>query len=218
MANQLLHARMQNNPWSLVVMILVGAYVAKLWWDDLQAAKGGRPNPRALPGAASASARAMLIAATGGVLIVAAETWGELALGVSGKQSTLTGLFAVYTLVAAIIEEVVFRGYIVIDKRGRAALWTSVVGASVLFAALHPFLWKWDGGMPWADGHVVWTLGAKGAFSTLAVLVASLWFYYVRFAAFNRQHSLLPCFVAHGAKNLSVIVVKACQGYLVGWY
>jgi hypothetical protein len=48
------------------------------------------------------------------------------------------------------------------------------------------------------------------------LFVGSLWFYAVRFARFNPQRSLLPCFAAHAAKNLGVIIIKLLQGHLVG--
>ncbi|MBK9990282.1 MAG: CPBP family intramembrane metalloprotease [Verrucomicrobia bacterium] len=209
---------MQNGSWLQILMLGAGLYVAKLWLDDFRAQRSGSPNPRGLPGATPASVGAVAIAALGGFIIVAAETWGEKALGISGEQSKMTGLFAAYTLVAALIEEIIFRGYIVLDKRGRLTLWASVLGASLLFTALHPFLWQWEGGLPWNDGQLNWTLGLKGWFSSAAVFVGSLWFYFVRFAPFNPQRSLLPCFAAHASKNIGVIAVKAAQGFLSGWF
>jgi len=209
---------MQNGPWAQILMLGVGLTVAKLWLDDFRAQRSGSPNPRALPGATSASAHAVIVAALGGFIIVATETWGEKALGISGEQSKITGLFAAYTLVAALIEEIIFRGYVVLDKRGKLTLWASVLGASLLFTLLHPFLWTWAGGMPWNDGKLSWTLGRKGWFSSAAVFVISLWFYFVRFTRFNPQRSLLPCFAAHASKNIGVILIKAAQGFLVGWW
>jgi len=203
---------MQNNPLVQLAVLGVSAYVIKIWFDDYRAAKAGKPNPNALPGAAGAPAFALWIAAIGGLLITAAETWGELALGIAGEQSNITVLFAAYTLFAAIVEEVIFRGYIVVDNRGPAARWAAVFVASLLFAALHPFLWDYK------DGAVFWQFNTKGWFSTAAVFTASLWFYTVRFAKFNPAHSLLPCFAAHLAKNAGVIAVKAVQGHVVGLY
>ena len=67
-------------------------------------------------------------------------------LGLSAEQSQVTVLFSLYSILGApVIEEVLFRGYLVIENRGRAALWAGVVGISLLFALLHPFLWKWKG-------------------------------------------------------------------------
>ena len=193
-------------------MLGVGLYVAKLWADDYRAQRSGNPKPHALPGATPATATSILIAMAGGGIIVGTETWGELALGIADKQSKITVLFAAYMLVAAVIEEIIFRGYIVIENRGNFARWTSVLVASILFTALHPFLWQWSG------GHLTWTIGPKGWFSTAAVFVSSLWFYFVRFARFNPSHSLLPCFAAHASKNIGVILIKASQGFLVGWW
>ena len=199
-------------------MLAVGVYTAKLWLDDLRSRRSARPNPRPLPGAAPASARAISIAAAGGLLLVAAETWCEKSLGIDGQQSTMTGLFAAYTLIAAVIEEIIFRGFIVIEKHGKLALWVSVIAASLLFTAIHPFLWQWEGGLPWRDGHLNWTANLKGWFSTSAIFTSSLWFYFVRFARFNPERSLLPCFAAHATKNAGVILIKAVQGFLVGWW
>lgn len=203
---------MQNNPLVQLAVLGVSAYVIKIWFDDYRAQKAGAPNPNPLPGAKPAPTRAFWIAAIGALVITAAETWGEIALGVSGEQSNITALFALYTLFAAIVEEVIFRGYIVVENRGAAARWAGVFAASVLFAALHPFLWDYK------DGQVIWQFTTKAWFSTAAVFVASLWFYTCRFASFNPAHSLLPCFAAHLAKNAAVIAIKAAQGHVEGLY
>jgi uncharacterized protein len=216
MANQYSDHKMKDDPLPQLLMIGVGLYVAKLWFDDYRANQKGKPAANPLPGAAPAPMIALLLAALGGLAIVGAETWAEYHFGVSGEQSNLTALFAAYTLIAAVIEEIVFRGFIVVQNRGRVVLWLSVVGASVAFAALHPFLWTWEGGLPWSGGKLTWHLTTKAWVSTVAVFIASIWFYVVRFWAINPQRSLLPCFAAHGAKNLAVIAIKAVQGHLVG--
>ena len=203
---------MQNNPLLALVVISVGAYVTKLWFEDTKSAVAGSPNPRALPGATPVARRALWIAAFGGLAIVAGETAGEYALGVSGEQSNMTALFAIYTLVAAFIEEIIFRGYLVVNNRGAALRWASVFVFSALFAALHPFLWEWK------ESTLVWQFTTKAWFSTAAVFLGSLWFYFVRFASFNPSQSLAPCFAAHLAKNVGVIVIKGVQGHLVGLY
>jgi membrane protease YdiL (CAAX protease family) len=199
-----------QNPLVLLLMTAAALYLAKLWRDDLRAAQMGAPNPRAFPGAAPASVRAVAIAAAGVIVLVAAETLGELRLGLTAQQSRITWLFGAYTLAAAVIEELIFRGWLVIEGRGRAALWAGVAGASLVFAALHPFLWKWD------DAGFALTPTAKGWFSFAAVFAASLWFYAARFASWNPARSLLPCFAAHAMKNLAVLAVKFAQGYVAG--
>ena len=201
---------MANNPLLLLLLGAAGLYFGKLWLDDARAARAGRSNPRALPGATFASGRAIAYACAGAIAILIAETLGEHHLGLSDEQSTITGLFALYTLTAAIIEEIIFRGYLVIDGRGPALRWVGIVGASALFALLHPFLWQWD------DAGFALTLTRKGAFSTAIVFATSLWLYYARFAAWNPTHSLLPCIAAHAAKNAGVIAIKAATGFVHG--
>jgi len=202
---------MTDNPLLLVFMIAAAGYLGKLWWSDLRQTQAGTPNPNALPGATPVPKRALLIGAAGSLVLLAGETWGEYALGITSEQSTITALFALNTLGAAIIEELIFRGYLVINGRGTGLRWLGIVGASMVFALLHPFLWSTENGF-----HL--TLTVKGAFSTGAAFVFSLWFYYVRFAQWNPRQSLLPCIAGHATKNLGVIGIKAAQGFLVGWW
>ena len=202
----------QDNPWLLIGLILTGGMVAKWWRDDYQAARQGTPHPRAFPGATPASTTAMLVAAGGALLLLAAETAGEHALGFTAQQSRMTGLFGLYTLVAAFLEELIFRGYLVVENRGRPALIAGMAGASLGFALLHPFLWEWR------DASLHFQGGAKAWFSTGAVFMGSLWFYAVRFLPFNPTRSLLPCVVAHAAKNLGVMAIKYAQGFVDGWW
>jgi len=200
-----------NHPLLLALLTAASLYVGKLWWDDRRAARVGDPKPNALPGATDAPARALIIAVTGALLILVAETAGEIRLGIASEQSRMTWLFAVYSICAApVIEEILFRGWLVIENRGRAVLWGGAVAASLLFAALHPFLWRWD------EDAFALTFGAKGWFSTAVVFATSLWFYLARFAPWNPQHSLLPCFAAHAAKNIGVVAVKASTGFMGG--
>jgi membrane protease YdiL (CAAX protease family) len=204
---------MQENPIPHLLMIAAGLYFMHLWRADwLANRKGPTPAPNSLPGTSSAPLRALIIASSGAAVIVALETWGEIRLGLSEKQSEITVLFGLYTLVAAFVEEIIFRGYLVVEKRGRAALLTGILGASLIFALIHPFLWQWN------DGGFAFTLTAKGWFSFTAVFVASLWFYACRFASWNPNRSLLPCFAAHLTKNLAVLIIKGSQGFVTGFW
>lgn len=201
---------MNDNPFLLLIVGAAGLYFGKLWLDDLRAARAGRPNPRALPGATPARPSALWIASLGALVLLAVETLGEHALGIAAEQSTMTWLFAAYTLIAALIEEVIFRGYLVIEGRGTAARWAGILAASALFALLHPFLWEWE------DAGFTLTLSAKGLFSTAIMFATSVWLYVARFARWNPTQSLLPCIVAHAVKNAGVIVVKAGSGFMGG--
>lgn len=202
----------QDNPWVLAGLIGAGALVARWWWQDFQAAKKGATDARAFPGATPAPAGMVFIAVAGALVLLALETAGEAMLGLTAAQSRMTALFAAYTLVAAFLEELIFRGYLVVANRGRAALVASIVGASLVFAALHPFLWKWG------EGTLSFQNDSKAWFSTGSIFVGSLWFYAVRFLPANPKQSLLPCIAAHFTKNLGVIVIKGVQGYLGGWW
>jgi membrane protease YdiL (CAAX protease family) len=202
----------QDNPWVLAGLIVAGVVVAKWWGDDYRAARQGRPHPRAFPGTTPAGKTALVIAAGGALILLAAETAGEYALGLTAQQSRMTGLFALYTLVAAFAEELVFRGYLVVENRGRTALIAGVVGASLGFALLHPFLWEWR------EGALQLHNNPKAWFSTAAVFAGSLWFYAVRFLPMNPARSLLPCVAAHLAKNLGVVAIKYAQGFVGGWW
>ena len=199
----------------LVVLLLIGAsvWLTRWWISDYRAALAGTPNKNSLPGATPASTGTLVIASLGALCILAAETGGEHVLGLSAQQSPMTALVGLYSILGApVLEEVLFRGYVVIENRGRTALWGGVVGVSLLFALLHPFLWEWKD--KWLTVH----FGVKAWFSTAVIFAASLWFYTVRFARLNPQRSLLPCFVAHATKNLGVFAIKYVQGFVGGWW
>jgi membrane protease YdiL (CAAX protease family) len=201
-----------EHPLLLLALIGLAGILAHTWWRDLQAARGGQPNPHAFPGATPVRGPLLAVAIAGTMVLVAAETAGEVALGLTARQSEMTVLFAGYTLGAAFLEELVFLGYLVITDRGRHVLWTGIVAASALFAVLHPYLWQWTG------DRLAFTLDAKGWYTTAVLFVGSLWFYALRFLPANRHQSLAPCIVAHLTKNLAVFAVKFLQGYVTGWW
>lgn len=199
----------------LPLLLLLGAsiWLARWWMIDYHAALAGKPSEKPLPGSTPASGRAVAVASVGALCILAAETGGEHILGLSAGQSKMTALFGLYSVLGApVIEEVVFRGYLVIEDRGRVVLWAGVVGVSILFALLHPFLWEWNG-----QGLTV-LLSATAWFSTAAIFAGSLWFYTVRFFGLNPHRSLWPCFVAHATRNLGVVAIKYVQGFVGGWW
>ncbi len=201
-----------DQPLFLLLMCAGSIVVGKWWLDDWRANRRGVQRPGAFPGATSATGRAVFLAVAGALGLLAMETGGEYALGIVGEQSRITVLFGIYTLAAAFLEELVFRGYLVIENHGRTALWAGVLAASLLFALLHPFLWHWE------EGALTWHLDRKAVFSTAMMFIGSLWFYSVRFWPLNPQRSLLPCIAAHAAKNLGVFAIKAAQGFVTGWW
>jgi membrane protease YdiL (CAAX protease family) len=202
----------QDNPLLLAGLIAAAGYVFAWWWSDHGAARRGAPHARTFPGATPASGCLIALGAGGALLLLVIETGGEYALGLTPQQSHMTVLFAVYSLAAAFIEELVFRGYLVVENHGRAALVAGILGASLGFALLHPFLWAWR------DGALRFLPGTKAWFSTAMIFAGSLWFYAVRFLPANRSRSLLPCLAAHAAKNLGVFAIKYAQGFVSGWW
>lgn len=198
----------------LLLMLMIGAacLVAKWWTDDYRAFAAGRPVAKPMPGAVPAPRGAYVVAVVGTLALVGLETAGEYALGISEQQSRMTVLFGIHTLAAAFLEELIFRGYVVVTGRGRGALVGSIVLASAIFALLHPFLWEWD------DGTLRFAPSRKAWFSTGAVFAGSLWFYALRFMGANPLRSLLPCVAAHVTKNAAVFAIKLAQGHVTGWW
>jgi uncharacterized protein len=195
---------MEKNPLVIAVMLGVGLYLGKMWRDDVRRSHAG-----SFPGASVATPSSVIIAIVGVLILLAVETIGEKALGIADEQSTMTWLFAAYSILGApILEELVFRGYCVINGKGKGLLWLGIIVFSVVFALLHPFLQRGEG----AGFSVVLT--TKGVFSTAMAFAISVWLYAARFGPWNRTQSLLPCFAAHAAKNAGVVIVKAASGYM----
>lgn len=202
----------------MTLVLFAGAcYLFKLWLDDFRSWKAGNPNERALPGATSAPVIALWIGGIGAVLLVLVETGGELLLGVSAEQSDITAIFLLAMVGAGVLEEVLFRGYLVVQNKGRAILLGSIVGFSLLFALLH---YQYYTEIP-DEGSIAdlsFRIDAKSLWSLLLLFLNSLWFYAVRFFKWNPHHSLLPCFVAHISSNVGVFLVKLVQGHVIGLY
>jgi len=202
----------QDNPLLLAGLLAATGFAARWWWQDYRSTQAGRPNARAFPGATASPPRLILVAIGGSLLLLIGETGGEYALDLTAKQSHLTVLFGLYSLAAAFLEELIFRGYLVVENRGLAQLLTGIFAASLGFALLHPFLWEWR------DGQLEFHFAAKAWFSTGMIFLGSIWFYAVRFLPCNRSRSLLPCIAAHAAKNLGVLAIKYAQGFVHGWW
>lgn len=204
---------MSDSPLIILILFAGAAYLFKIWLDDQKAWRAGSPNEQALPGATPAPAIALWIGAIGAIFLVLIETGGEIALGVSDQQTDITAIFLLAMVGAGVLEEVIFRGYLVVTNRGHRALLASIVGFSLLFALLH---YQYYTEIPedgsWTDFTFV--IDAKSSWSLLLLFLNSLWFYSVRFFKWNPHQSLLPCFVAHITSNLAVFIVKALQGHV----
>ncbi len=202
---------MNESPFMVLLYVGVAAYVGYMYWGDYQSNQASeQPDPRGMPGATSASLGLFVIGVIGALLILAAETGGEIALGIASGQSEMVWYFVFAILGAGIVEEIIFRGYLVVDNKGRAALIGSCVGFSLIFAIIHGHFWSNEEGEAFA-----WTFTTKAFFTTGILLANSLWFYALRFGRWNKNRSLFPCMLAHAASNLGVFCVKWAQGFVV---
>jgi len=201
---------MNESPFMVLLYVGVAAYVGYMYWGDYQSNQASeQPDPRGMPGATSASLGLFVIGVIGALLILAAETGGEIALGIASEQSEMVWYFVFAILGAGIVEEIIFRGYLVVDNKGRAALIGSCVGFSLIFAIIHGHFWSNEEGEAFA-----WTFTTKAFFTTGILLANSLWFYALRFGRWNKNRSLFPCMLAHAASNLGVFCVKWAQGFV----
>ncbi len=212
---------MTDNPLLILLTLGAAAYVFKLWLDDYRSTAEGDPPPGALPGATPAGTKAILVAIGGALIILGMEVGGEYALDIVEDQSEITVLFGIFMLSAAFFEELIFRGFLVVQNRGRVFLVGSIFFFSVVFTLAHPFLWEFESGeQGWRvwEGSLSFDPSLSAWFSTVIVFVNSLWFYTVRFYSLNSTRSLIPCFAAHFASNLGVFGVKGAQGFVTGWW
>jgi len=205
-----------NDPLVLIAALVIAPFFYRMWWKDYQAQLAGEELPNALPGATPVAPWVVIMAVVGALVILAVEVLGEYRLGVVEEQSEMALLFcAVSVLVAPLLEEMIFRGFLYYDKT-KATLVASIIVISVLFAVGHGHIWEFDfEGWNIFAGTFKWTFTPKGIFSVSILFLNSLWFYAVRFLPVNPQRSLLPCVAAHMASNLGVVVMKAFQGKIV---
>jgi len=200
-----------THPLPVALVVALSLYLLMLWIHDLRTAGRAEEEPGRLPGAVPCSGWAIYVAVLGALVLLGLETAGEYWLGSAAQQTDVTVIYLPLMLAAAFTEELIFRGYIVITDRGRGPLIAGIIGASLFFALLHPYLWRWT------QGGLEFELGAGAMLTTGAVFAKSVWFYVVRFFPLNPGRSLLPCIMAHLAANAGVFVIKGVQGHVVGW-
>jgi hypothetical protein len=89
-------------------------------------------------------------------------------------------LFVLICLIAPIVEETIFRGFLYAGLRRRLPLFTAVLGSALLFALMHNDL---------------------AALAPIAIIGAVLALLY------ERTHSLLPSIVCHALNNTLVFLL-----------
>lgn len=199
---------MTENPIMILLYLSVAGYILHLYWVDYKAVPAGLPVSNGLPGAQPFSLGAVFIGILGTLALLGVETGGEIALGIVEDQDEVVWYLLWTWLAAGIVEEVIFRGFLVVDKKGRTALIGGCIGFSLLFAVLHPHLWSMEAGLQL-------TLTPKGFFTTGLLFANSLWWYAVRYGPWNPHRSIFPCMIAHAISNLGVFMVKWAQGYII---
>lgn len=213
---------MSQDPFGVVFYFIVTLWLGNMWWRDYRDAKKNPENlDKVLPGATPCTLKPILIAVAGTLLLLALETYGEIRLGIAEEQSDISYFFLIALITAAVAEEFIFRGFLVIESRGNAVKWISIFVFSAVFALIHPYLWSFE----WNDESTAGTLvkiirafdlnlTLKAAFTTCFIFVGSLWFYAVRFFRWNPHHSILVPIVAHLVKNVAVFAIKLAQGHV----
>lgn len=213
---------MSQDPFGVVFYFIVTLWLIRMWWLDYRDA---REDPsltgKGFPGATPCTLKPILIAVAGTLVLLAAETYGEIRLGVADEQNDVSWFFLLALISAAIAEEFIFRGFLVVESRGLAAKWISVFLFSALFALIHPYLWSFE----WNDESTAGTLTkiveafdltitTKAVFTTAFIFIGSLWFYIVRFFRWNPHASILVPIAAHLVKNVAVFAIKLAQGHV----
>ncbi|MGB0344920.1 MAG: CPBP family intramembrane glutamate endopeptidase, partial [Coraliomargarita sp.] len=95
----------------------IAAYILHMYWGDYRADRSGAPNPKAMPGAKGFGVGVAVIGVVGSLLLLAVETGGELALGIADEQSEMLWYLVFATLCAGVVEEVIFRGFLVVENK-----------------------------------------------------------------------------------------------------
>ena len=207
----------QDSPIFSLFSLAVAAYLFALWLGDFRHfARTRSPRKGAFEGARPAPARLVGLGVVLALCLLGLSSSAEILTGVSQGQ-TKVAPFAIFSwLGAAFVEELIFRGYLVVKNRGRAALVLSIIFFSLVFALGHPFLWNYEVPEGASIFGGVWSanITLQAGVSTATVLCCSLLFYALRFAPSNAERSILPCICAHAAYNIGVFAVKAAQGFV----
>jgi membrane protease YdiL (CAAX protease family) len=199
---------MNEDPLIILIYCAIGLYIANLYRADIRSFVAGRPNVKALPGAKPTTGLLIFASVLAAFVLLGNAVIGEYALGIVEAQSEMVWFFVFASVSAGVIEEVVFRGYLVVQNRGRNALVLSCLGFSLVFALVHGYLWSME------EGFAL-NFTVQGIFNTWILFFNSVCFYALRFGPWNANQSLLPSIIAHMVLNLGVFGVKLAQGYIV---
>ncbi len=150
------------------------------------------------PGTTSSSLASVLLSVSGILLITLAESCVEIRYQVAHEQSSLVAIALLSLLGAAVVEEIVFRGFVAPAHLTGLKLLMVVLIGSAVFALFHGF-------------NISKT---QGKISFIFAFLTSVWLYFARFNPLNPQRSLLPCLAGHCVRNLAVFGIKWAQGFI----
>ncbi|MBN2234391.1 MAG: CPBP family intramembrane metalloprotease [Opitutales bacterium] len=209
---------MINDPLITVAGFVVALWLLRSWSADARHhRRTGISRPYAFPGASFAPTGLSLSGAGLAIALVLTYSIAEWALGAHTLQSTVSLWQIPAILSAPVIEEIVFRGYLVIQSKGRPLLILSILLSSALFAIIHPYGWQVtipESFFDFANWSIHLNPDLPFRLTTLYLFVLSLLCFALRFHPRNPNRSLLPCFCAHFAANIAVLCIKSLQGFV----
>ena len=209
----------QDNPTFAIVNFAIAAYRFYMWFGDFNLfRRTGEIKQGALAGATTSTVKLAVIAVVASLVLLVSHTSVEIACGVESEQTKVAPWALFSWIGAAFVEELIFRGYLVVQNKGKDFLWLSVILFSFVFAIGHPFIWDYtvaEGTSVFA-GQWKFDFSIQPILSTIAIFECSLLFYVLRFIPANKNRSLIPCICAHCAYNVGVFATKAFQGF-VAW-
>jgi membrane protease YdiL (CAAX protease family) len=207
----------QDSPVFSILSFGIALYLFYMWlWDYRHFAKKGELRKGAFEGATTAPTKLIIIAITSALLLLAIVSVAENLAGATADQTSVAPFALISWIGAGFVEELIFRGYLVVKNKGTATLLVSILFFSLIFAVGHPFLWDYtveDGASVFSG---VWKFNPtlQATIATLSVFCCSLLFYTLRFLPINKNRSILPCICAHIAYNCGVFATKLAQGYV----
>ena len=188
-----------------IIYLLIGLGVAYAWFSEYQK-RQRNPGPELFwPGTTRAPISGILITVSGILLLTVAETCAEIHFQVTATQSVSNLHILGATIGAAIVEEMVFRGFGAPSHlRGVKLLGLIVIG-SFLFSIFHCI----------NPETLQFSLNTvQGRISLATTFFISIWLYLGRYNPLNPERSILPCLIGHVVRNLAVFGVKWAQGFV----
>ena len=207
----------QDSPVYSIISFGIAFYLFYMWFGDYRHyCKTGELRKGAFEGATSVQSKLLWIAFATGVGILLLVTFAESLAGATSEQTSVAPFALISWIGAGFVEELIFRGYLVVKNKGKFALVGSILFFSFVFAIGHPFLWDYtvEDGQSVLSGVWKLNLTLQATIATISIFACSLLFYSLRFVPMNVNRSILPCIVAHIAYNCGVFAMKLGQGFV----